>query len=110
LRIYSPAKQAKDQDPQGAYVRRWVPEFGSADYPAPIVDEKAALAEAKRQMYGLRQTPEARQEAGAIQDRHGSRRSGLPSTASRRKQPATQTHPKKGDGDIVSPKGQGQLF
>ncbi len=102
LRIYSPAKQAKDQDPQGDYVRRWVPEFGSADYPAPIVDEKAALAEAKRQMYGLRKTPEAREEAGAIQSRHGSRRSGLPSTASRGRRKVAAPEPED--------KGQGLLF
>jgi hypothetical protein len=40
LRIYSPAKQARDHDPLGEYVRRWVPEYGTAAYPDPIVDEK----------------------------------------------------------------------
>lgn len=78
LRIYSPTKQALDQDPQGLYVRRWVPELGTSAYPAPIVDERSALAEAKRKLYALRATPEAKGEAGAIQQKHGSRRSGLP--------------------------------
>jgi deoxyribodipyrimidine photo-lyase len=98
LRIYSPAKQARDQDPQGLYIRQWVPEYGTAAYPSPIVDERAAVAAAKDKLYGLRQTREAQTEADAIQHQHGSRKSGLPPTAAkRRRTPAT-------------PDGQGQLF
>ena len=78
LRVYSPAKQAKDHDPQGGFVRRWVPEFGSSAHPKPIVDERAALKAAKDKLYGLRKTPEALKEADAVQARHGSRKSGLP--------------------------------
>jgi deoxyribodipyrimidine photo-lyase len=81
LRIYSPAKQALDHDPQGQYRRQWLPEYGSAAYPEPIVDERNALAQIKLQLYGLRQQPEARAEAAAIQQQHGSRKSGLPPTA-----------------------------
>jgi deoxyribodipyrimidine photo-lyase len=55
-----------------------VPEFGSDAYPQPIVDERAAVAAAKARLYGLRERPEARREADAIQGRHGSRKSGLP--------------------------------
>jgi len=77
LRIYSPAKQARDHDPEGAFVRRWVPEFGTASYPEPIVDERAALKFAKDTMYGLRAQPGARVEADAVQQKHGSRKSGL---------------------------------
>jgi deoxyribodipyrimidine photo-lyase len=78
LRIYSPAKQARDHDPRGHFVRRWVPEWGTAAYPTPIVDERSALASAKDRLYRLRQTAAARAEADGIQDRHGSRKSGLP--------------------------------
>jgi deoxyribodipyrimidine photo-lyase len=78
LRIYSPAKQALDHDPQGLYIRQWVPEFGTASYPAPIVDERSAEAAAKQRLHGLRKSREAREEAGAIQHKHGSRKSGLP--------------------------------
>ncbi|ACB33517.1 Deoxyribodipyrimidine photo-lyase [Leptothrix cholodnii SP-6] len=99
LRIYSPAKQALDHDPQGEYVRRWVPEFGSAAYPAPIVDERAAVAAAKQRLYGLRQTPEAHDEAGAIQHKHGSRKSGLPPSGNR---PTRRTR--------AADDGQGRLF
>ena len=81
LRIYSPAKQARDHDPQGLYVRRWVPELGTPAYPLMLVDERVALAAAKDMLYGLRKTPAARAEADAVQHKHGSRKSGLPSTA-----------------------------
>jgi len=99
LRIYSPAKQAQDQDPQGLYIRRWVPEFGTAAYPRPIVDDKAALAHAKACLYGLRQTQGARTEADAIQHKHGSRKSGLPQTSTLNRRRARAAAP-----------GQGELF
>jgi deoxyribodipyrimidine photo-lyase len=98
LRIYSPAKQARDQDPQGLYIRQWVPEIGTAAYPRPIVDERTALAAAKEKLYGLRQTREAHVEAAAIQQKHGSRKSGLPPTATRARR------------SRAAPDGQGQLF
>ena len=84
LRIYSPAKQARDHDPEGAFVRRWVPEFGTPDYPAPIVEERAALKAIKDRLYALRATPEARAEADAVQHKHGSRKSGLPPSGMKR--------------------------
>lgn len=46
FRIFNPERQRARFDPQGEYVDRWVPELGSADYPAPIVDLKASRAEA----------------------------------------------------------------
>ena len=78
LRMYSPAKQMRDHDPGASFVRHWVPEWGSDAYPAPIVEERAALAAAKERLFGLRRTAQAREEADAIQERHGSRLSGLP--------------------------------
>jgi len=87
LRIYSPSKQARDQDPQGVFIRRWVPEFGTDAYPPPIVDEQVALLHAKTVLYGLRQAPEAQREAAAIQDRHGSRKSGMAPVTTPRKRP-----------------------
>lgn len=103
LRIYSPAKQAQDHDPQGLYVRRWVPEFGTAAYPAPIVDERSAVAAAKQRLYGLRKTRAAHEEAAAIQHRHGSRKSGLPPTGGRKRRP--------GEACIGSAdEAQGRLF
>ena len=98
LRIYSPSKQARDHDPSGDYVRRWVPEIGTPAYPKPIVDERAALAAARDRLYALRRGGEAQHEADAIQARHGSRRSGLP--------PSGGKPPRK----RAAPPGQGELF
>jgi deoxyribodipyrimidine photo-lyase len=88
LRIYSPTKQALDHDPQGIFIRRWVPEFGTPAYPAPIVNERAAVAQAKERLYALRATPEAREQAQAVQQRHGSRKAGLPPTGRRARERA----------------------
>ena len=105
LRIYSPTKQAQDHDPEGRFIRCWVPELARVplpwlarpwlmdgatqqaagcrigqDYPPPVVDETAALQAARERLYGLRATPQARAEADAVQARHGSRKSGLAPT------------------------------
>jgi deoxyribodipyrimidine photo-lyase len=100
LRIYSPAKQQAEQDPQGEYVRRWLPELGSPAYPQPIVDERAALAEIKVRLYSLRQTGQARSEADAIQHRHGSRKAGLPASGRRAAAPQRRAAPDDGQGEL----------
>lgn len=46
FRVFNPELQASKFDPDGAYVRRWVPELGTDDYPEPIVDLKASRAAA----------------------------------------------------------------
>jgi deoxyribodipyrimidine photo-lyase len=81
LRIYSPLKQQQDHDPRGEFIRRWVPEWGTRDYPPPIVDERAALRHAKERIAAIRRSPAAREQAQAVQQRHGSRKSGLPRSA-----------------------------
>ena len=96
FRIYSPSKQALDHDPEGIFVRRWVPEFGSTVYPVPIVDERVAVKFAKDQLYGVRGTPQARTSAGVVLQRHGSRKSGLPKSNKPHKQPqAVQPSPQQ---------------
>lgn len=42
FRIFNPALQAKKFDKDGAYVAKWVPEFGIKKYPEPIVDHEMA--------------------------------------------------------------------
>ena len=37
MRVYNPVKQGHDQDPEGVFVRRWVPEL--AQVPAPLIHE-----------------------------------------------------------------------
>lgn len=96
LRIYSPAKQARDHDPQGLFVRQWVPEIGSAAYPRPIVDERTALAAVKDRLYGVREGSAARAEAQAIQQQHGSRKSGLPPSGMRKRRSSSSVPPEQG--------------
>ena len=134
LRMYSPTKQAQDQDPQGLFIRRWVPELSrvplpylaepwkmdvsvqrmagctiGVDYPFPIVNDKLAMKAAKDRMYGLRKTAEARAEASGVQARHGSRRSGLPPSGQRRLvTPETAT--KRTAKPSATPSPQGDLF
>ena len=113
LRIYSPAKQARDHDPQGEFVRRWVPEFGSAAYPQAIVDERVAIKAAKDKLYGLRKTPQALAEADAVQAKHGSRKSGLPPQrkpkAAARETRKTPKTPKTREASEADP-AQAELF
>jgi deoxyribodipyrimidine photo-lyase len=42
FRIFNPASQAEKFDPNGDYIRRWVPEYGTEKYPRPIVDHAMA--------------------------------------------------------------------
>ena len=118
IRIYNPIKQGRDHDPEGEFLGRWLPELAGVpaiwrhepwrmdpatqaasgcriglDYPAPIVEVAAAAREARERLWGLRRQPGFGDAADAIQERHGSRRSGLPpsgrgrSGGSRRRQP-----------------------
>jgi deoxyribodipyrimidine photo-lyase len=63
------------------------------------------MKRAKDRMYGLRQSLQAREEAGNVLARHGSRKSGLPPTGQGR--PAK---PKKATSTPVAPSPQGDLF
>lgn len=42
FRIFNPAAQTEKFDKKGAYIKKWVPELNSLDYPSPIVDHKFA--------------------------------------------------------------------
>jgi deoxyribodipyrimidine photo-lyase len=42
FRIFNPAAQAAKFDPKGIYIKKWVPEIGTDQYPKPIVDHKFA--------------------------------------------------------------------
>jgi deoxyribodipyrimidine photo-lyase len=53
FRVFNPDTQGKKFDPEQAYVRRWVPEFGTDEYPDPIVDHGAERAEALRRYNAL---------------------------------------------------------
>jgi deoxyribodipyrimidine photo-lyase len=42
FRVFNPTSQQQKFDPQFAYIKKWVPEFGTTNYPKPIVDHKWA--------------------------------------------------------------------
>lgn len=109
VRIYSPVKQALDQDPEGVFIRRYVPELAAVPveylaephtmpaelqhrtgvlvgrtYPAPIVDHPSAYRGARERIAAVRRTTAAREEAGRVQEKHGSRRGGAPQPTGRR--------------------------
>ena len=46
FRIFNPIAQAKQFDPDGSFVKRYVPEAGTSAYPPPIVEHAAARARA----------------------------------------------------------------
>jgi deoxyribodipyrimidine photo-lyase len=98
LRIYNPVKQAQDQDPQGVFVRRWLPALQAVPnaylfepwtmppevqqacgviigehYPEPVVDHLATARYARETLWALRREPEVRAEARRVFDKHGSR-------------------------------------
>ncbi|MGY6561960.1 MAG: cryptochrome/photolyase family protein [Luteibaculaceae bacterium] len=42
FRVFNPALQQDKFDPDLKYIKKWVPEYGTSKYPAPIVDHKFA--------------------------------------------------------------------
>lgn len=42
FRVFNPTSQMEKFDPDMKYIKKWVPEFGTKDYPKPIVDHKFA--------------------------------------------------------------------
>ena len=106
IRIYNPIKQGVDHDPEGKFIRRWIPELKNMPqqhihqpweapeamngYPMPVVDEKLARKAAADKLYALRKTTGHRKTARKIVDKHGSRKAGLPKTTKRKKTAQTQ--------------------
>ncbi len=104
IRMYSPVKQSEDQDPDGVFIRRWVPELAHLPasaihrpwehavrcYPPPVGDHAALAAIARERLWSVRRGDGYRAAAEAIQERHGSRRSGMRTVSARRARPRGQ--------------------
>ncbi|KAI5915800.1 cryptochrome/deoxyribodipyrimidine photo-lyase family protein [Thauera sp. 2A1] len=98
-RVYNPVKQARDHDPQGRFVRRWLPAMRRVpdawlfepwrmptdiqqrcgvrvgeDIAAPLVDLEDATRAAKARVHALRAQPDVRAAKAAIVKKHGSRK------------------------------------
>jgi deoxyribodipyrimidine photo-lyase len=114
-RIYNPVKQGHDQDPDGAFIRRWVPELAALPtphvhqpwlappdmratlaYPAPFLDHEDAARAARAAITAIRHDPGHVATARAILARHGSRKAGLPDANRRRA--AAKPGPRSGQG------------
>jgi deoxyribodipyrimidine photo-lyase len=92
-RIYNPVKQGQDQDPTGAFTRRWLPELADVPdpflhapwkwpearrllghrYPEPIVDIAASARDAREAIWRARIAPGFGGLADEIAKRHASR-------------------------------------
>ena len=97
-RVYNPIKQARDHDPQGHFVRRWLPALRRVpdawlfepwrmpdavqarcgvrvglDWPLPAVDLELATRGAKARLHQRRALPEVKAAEADIVRRHGSR-------------------------------------
>lgn len=102
-RIYNPIKQSQDQDPNGLFIRRWLPQLAGVpdawihtpwkmdtgrqarygcrigrDYPAPLTDHEAAAREARQRLGQWRRRPGMRALGLEVMARHGSRKRRLP--------------------------------
>ncbi|MBK7094777.1 MAG: hypothetical protein IPH57_06960 [Saprospiraceae bacterium] len=40
FRIFNPASQQEKFDKNKEYIKKWIPEFGTSEYPEPVIDHK----------------------------------------------------------------------
>ncbi|MCU4653842.1 deoxyribodipyrimidine photo-lyase [Roseibacterium sp. SDUM158016] len=94
VRIYNPVKQGQDQDPDGVFIRTWLPELAAVPdrhlqapwgwegaggllgrrYPAPVVDVAVAGRAAREAVWSVRAGEGFRAEAARIVEKHASRK------------------------------------
>ncbi|HEX8547603.1 MAG TPA: deoxyribodipyrimidine photo-lyase [Cytophagaceae bacterium] len=54
FRIFNPTLQQERFDKEFAYIKKWVPEYGTKTYPSPIVEHKFAVERAKKTFANFR--------------------------------------------------------
>ncbi|MBC8151468.1 MAG: deoxyribodipyrimidine photo-lyase [Bacteroidetes bacterium] len=95
VRIYNPVKQSQDHDPEGVFIKQWIPELQNcptayvhepwtippleqemahfrpgSDYPLPIIDIAVTGREAKLKLYSQRKTDTVKLEKERILKKH----------------------------------------
>lgn len=100
VRIYNPIKQSQEHDPQGIFIKKWIPElrdlpveyihepwkmtlleqqmhnfYLGKTYPMPLVDLKEAGKQARNAIWGHRSTGIVRTENKRILEKHTKRKS-----------------------------------
>lgn len=95
VRIYNPVKQSQDHDPDGVFIKKWLPELNHVpaslihepwkltsieqdlyqvriglDYPAPIVELEAAARFARENIWQAQKLPSVQKEAKRILSKH----------------------------------------
>jgi deoxyribodipyrimidine photo-lyase len=95
LRIYNPVKQSEEHDPDGVFIKQWVPELRNVptafihtpwtmtpmdeafagvrigiDYPRPLVDSETASRVARERWWAFRKEAVVKQENAGIIARH----------------------------------------
>ena len=100
VRIYNPIKQGFDHDPNGEFVKSWLPSLGTMPkeyihtpwelpeklngYPHPVVEERHARELAAKKIYEVRKTLGFRSRARNIYEKHGSRKRSTQNTFGKR--------------------------